>query len=126
MVVQPPEKKFSLPNPDISVKMSWNDINSLLKAAGVLQLPEIAFIGNGEHISVNAVDVSNPTCDTFGIHLGETKDNFNIIIKTENLKLLPMDYEISIVKEKGVSEFKGSSVTYYIALDSKSTYSKGK
>jgi len=48
---------------------------------------------------------------------------FKVIIKTDNLKLLPLDYQVTICS-KGISEFKGKGVTYYVAIDSKSTYNK--
>jgi hypothetical protein len=37
---------------------------------------------------------------------------------------MPMDYEVTICS-KGISEFKGDNVTYFVAIDSKSTYNKG-
>ena len=49
MVITPPEKEIKLPSVDVEVDLSWNDIQSVLKASGVLQLPEIAFVGeNGK------------------------------------------------------------------------------
>ena len=62
--------------------------------------------------------------DDFGVEIGETDDEFKVIIKTDNLKLMPMDYEVTICS-KGISEFKGDNVTYFVAIDSKSTYNKG-
>jgi len=53
-------------------------------------------------------------------------DEFKIIIKTDNLKLLPQDYNVTLCA-KGISEFKSSDgdVKYFIAIDTKSTYKKG-
>ena len=36
---------------------------------------------------------------------------------------MPLDYEVTLCS-KGISEFKGKGVTYYVAIDSKSTYNK--
>ena len=60
----------------------------------------------------------------FSIELGETNDKFQLIIKTENLKLLPQKYSVTL-SSKGISKFEGDDVRYFIAIESKSTYSKG-
>lgn len=124
MVITPPEKSISVPSEDVNVKVSWNDLQSVIKASGVLQLPEIAFVGDGEKCSLKAIDSNNPSGDTFGIALGETNDKFQLIIKTENLKLIPQEYDVTLCS-KGISKFEGTDVTYFVAIESKSTYIKG-
>lgn len=125
MVIAPPEKDIKLPSEDVHVSVKWEDINSVIKASGVLQLPEIAFVGSGGVCYLKAVDSANPEADTFGIDLGETEDEFSLILKTQNLKLLPMDYDVCL-SSKGISRFTGSGVTYFIAVDAKnSVYKKG-
>ena len=62
--------------------------------------------------------------DDYGVEIGETADEFKIIIKTDNLKLLAQDYQVTLCA-KGISEFKGDGVTYFVAIDTKSTYNKG-
>ena len=70
-------------------------------------------------------DIELPTgADDYGIEIGETSDEFKVIIKTDNLKLLPQDYQVTLCA-KGISEFKGNDATYYVAIDTKSTYKKG-
>lgn len=124
MIISPPDKDVKIPDADVTVSVSWNDLQSVIKAAGVLQLPEIAFVGDGGKCFLRAIDNSNPTADTFGIELSETEDEFTLIIKTEYLKLLPFDYTVNL-SSKGISCFEASSIKYFIAVDSKSTYKKG-
>jgi len=124
MVISAPEKEINIPNPDVEVMVEWKDLQSVLKASGVLQLPEIAFVGRDGKCYLSAIDSSNPTADTFGVEIGETHDDFSLIIKTENIKLMPNDYKVSL-SSKGISKFEAESVTYFIAVDSKSTYKKG-
>lgn len=124
MVISPPEKDISLPSEDVSVRVVWDDLQSVIKASGVLQLPEIAFVGEDGKCSLQAIDVDNPSSDTFGIELGDTKDTFKLIIKTENLKLLPQDYNVTL-SSNGISKFESEKVTYYVAIESKSKYKKG-
>lgn len=123
MIHTPPEKDITIPSADVTVSVSDGDLSSVLKAAGVLQFSEIAFVGEGGKCYLKAIDSSNNGADDFGIEIGEAVDDFQIIIKTDNLKLMPLDYEVTLCS-KGISEFKGKGVTYYVAIDSKSTYNK--
>ena len=123
MIHTPPEKEITIPSADVTVSVTEGDLSSVLKAAGVLQFSEIAFVGEGGKCYLKAIDSSNNGADDFGIEIGETADNFQIIIKTDNLKLMPLDYEVTLCS-KGISEFKGKGVTYFVAIDSKSTYNK--
>jgi len=124
MIHTPPEKDITIPSKDVVVNVSNNDLSSVLKAAGVLQFSEIAFVGDGDKCYLKAIDSSNEGADDYGVEIGETTDTFKVIIKTDNLKLMPLDYQVTLCS-KGISEFKGKDVTYYVAIDSKSTYNKG-
>ena len=125
MIHTPPEKDINIPSEDVVVKVTESDLSSVLKAAGVLQFSEIAFVGDGDKCYLKAIDSSNEGADDYGVEIGETTDTFKVIIKTDNLKLMPLDYEV-ILCSKGISQFKGKGVTYFVAIDSKSTYNKGK
>jgi len=124
MVIVPPEKEINVPSEDVKVNVAWDDIQSVLKAAGVLNLPEIAFVGRDGACYISAVDSANPTSDNHEIEIGATDDTFQLVIKTENLKLLPQDYKVTLCS-KGISKFEGNGIKYFIAIESKSTYKKG-
>ena len=124
MVIVPPEKEINVPSEDVKVNVAWDDIQSVLKAAGVLNLPEIAFVGRDGVCYISAVDSANPTSDNHEIEIGATDDTFQLVIKTENLKLLPQDYNVTLCS-KGISKFEGNGIKYFIAIESKSTYKKG-
>lgn len=124
MIHTPPEKNISIPSADVVVDVKWEDLQSVLKAAGVLQFTEVAFVGDKGKCYLKAIDSANDNADDYGVEIGETEDTFKVIVKTDNLKLLPQDYKVTLCS-KGISEFKGSDATYYVAIDSKSTYNKG-
>lgn len=124
MVHAAPEKEIVIPSADVSVKVNWADLQSVLKAAGVLQFSEIAFIGEDGKCYLRAIDNDNKSSDAFGVEIGDTNDTFTLILKTDYLKLLPQDYEVTLCA-KGVSLFKGADVSYYVGVDSRSTYKKG-
>lgn len=124
MIISPPEKTIKLPSNDVEVEVEWTDLQSVIKAAGVLQLPEIAFVGENGSVYLRAIDSGNPSADTFGVELGETADTFSFIIKSENIKLLPQNYKVSL-SSKFISKFESTNVKYFIAIESKSTYKSG-
>lgn len=124
MIHTPPNKDIKIPSKDVELDVTWEDMQSVLKAAGVLQFGEIAFIGEEGKCYLRAIDSANPTADTFGTEIGETDDEFVIIIKTENLKLLPGNYHVTLCA-KGISEFKGDDATYFVGIDTKSNFKKG-
>ena len=124
MIHAAPEKEIKIPSADIEVNVSWNDMQSVIKAAGVLQFTEVAFVGEAGKIYLKAINSAQENSDDYGVEIGETSDEFKIIIKTDNLKLLPQDYQVTLCA-KGISEFKGTEATYFVAIDTKSTYKKG-
>jgi len=124
MIHTAPDNTPSLPSADVQVTVSWDDLQSVLKAAGVLQFSEIAFVGQDGKVYLKAVDTSSQNADDYGIEIGETEDEFKMIIKTGNLKLLAQDYQVTLCA-KGIAEFKGDVASYLVAIDTKSTYKKG-
>jgi hypothetical protein len=120
MIVVPPNKDITVPDPEAVVKVTWDDIDSVIRAAGVLGLPEIAFKGEGSTLSLAAVDSKNPTSDNYDVVVGENGDfgHFTMTIKVDNLKLMPYDYEVAL-SSKGMAHFKSDKVQYWIAINSK-------
>ena len=108
--------------PDIAAKVTVTAsvLADITKALSIMSLPQLAFVGDGEDISVQAIDISNPTSDTFKItNLGKTDKVFKAVFKVENMKIIPGDYEVTIASEI-VAEFKGNIVDYYLALEGES------
>lgn len=122
MIVTPPDSDINIPNPEVAVSVTWDDIQKVKAAAGVLQLGEIAFKGDGENVRLAAIDSKNPTADGFDIVLSATTNKtFEMIIKVENLKLMPGDYEVSL-SSKGLAHFKADKVQYFIAIEKHSKF----
>lgn len=118
-MIVPPEKEINFPAADATVTLKWKELDSVIKAAGVLKLSEIAFIGNGDRVTVSAVDTKNPTADTFSIDIAEGDfGSFKMHMKVDNLKLMPNDYQVEL-SAKGLAHFKSSKADYWIALEAK-------
>lgn len=120
-VTKAPDKEINLPSVDVTFKLTNNDLKDVEKAAGILALPEIAVVGDGKTISLQAVDTKNPTGDVYSIAIGETDKAFKAIFKAENIKIIPGDYEVSI-SSRGISHFVHEDVEYFIAVESNSTF----
>jgi hypothetical protein len=120
-VTKAPDKEINLPTVDVTFHLTDKDLRDVEKAAGILGLPELAVIGDGEVVSLVATDSKNPTSNDYAIEIGKSDKAFKAVFKVENIKIIPGDYEVSI-SSRGISHFAGSDVEYYIAVESNSTF----
>ena len=121
MIVTPPENDISVPDIAATVNVTWDDLQKVIRAAGVLQLTEIQFAFDGNDVTLSAVDSKNPSSDTYSTALDApdvSTNPFKILIKVENLKLIPGDYTIAL-SSKGITHFKSDTVQYWIACEAK-------
>lgn len=121
LVVAPEDKAIKMPDTEINFRLTSDDLSKVLKALGVLQLPEIAVTGNGENIFLEALDHKNPSGDSYKVSLGETDLTFKMIFSVENIKIMPGDYDVAI-SSKGIAHFVGTDVEYWIATEASSTF----
>jgi hypothetical protein len=124
VIISPPEKDITLPTEDISFQLDSTSLEKLVKAAGVLQLPDLSAVGEAGVIKLVVRDKKNDTSNEWGIVVGETDRNFVFNFKIENIKLIPGSYEV-VVSSKLLSQFTNTKydLTYYIALEPDSTFS---
>jgi len=119
MVVSPPDKNIVLPTPEATFTLKWKELDSVIKASGVLKLSEIAFISDGDTISLSAINSKNPTADTYSVVVADGSfSEFKMLIKVENMKLMPNDYEVAL-SSKGMAHFKSNKAEYFVALEAK-------
>ena len=123
MIVAPdPNKDINFPAADIEFSISQEELQKVVRASGVLQLPEIAVIGNGETITVTATNSKNPTTDVFSVEVGTTDKTFNMVFKVDNIiKLISGNYDVKI-SSKGLSKWSTSNVLYFVATEATSSF----
>ena len=123
VIVTPPEKEISIPTEDVKFELSTLQLDKLLKAAGIYQLPDLAVKGGEGVVKLVVRDKKNDTSNSFSSIVGETDKNFTFNFKIENIKILPGTYEV-VVSQKLLSKFtnKDRDLKYYIALEPDSTY----
>ena len=123
VIVTPPDKEISLPTEDVCFEPSTDQLDKLLKAAAVYQLPDICAVGENGVVKLVVRDKKNETSNDFAIVVGDTDEEFSFNFKVENIKVLPGTYEV-VVSSKLLSRFtsKNHDLTYYIALEPDSTF----
>ncbi len=123
VIITPPEKPISLPTTDVCFQLESVQLQKLLKASSVYQLPDLAAIGNGEEITLVVRDKKNDNSNEFALTVGKTDKIFEFNFKIENIKLIPGSYDV-VISKKLLSKFTNSNynLDYYIALEPDSSY----
>ena len=123
VIASPPDKELNLPSEDVEVVLTEEHLDSVRKASAVLQVPDCMIVGDGETVQLRVGDKKNTGSNSFSVQVGETDRVFKANLKTENLKLLPGDYDVT-VSSKNLAQFVSHSrpVTYFIAVEPDSTF----
>jgi len=123
VIITPPEKSINLPSEDVCFLLDTKELDKLLKAASIYQLPDLSVVGEAGVVKLVVRDKKNDTSNDFSVIVGETDEVFAFNFKVENVKIIPGSYEV-VISSKLLSRFKntGFDVTYYIALEPDSTF----
>ena len=123
VIVTPPDKEITLPDETVSFELSTSQLDKLLKAAAIYQLPDLCVVGGDGVVKVLVRDKKNDTSNDFSIVVGETDKEFSFNFKVENIKILPGTYNV-VVSQKLLSRFtcQNYALKYYIALEPDSTF----
>jgi hypothetical protein len=123
VIVSPPEKEISLPTQDICFQLEHSQLDKLLKAAAVYQLPDLSAVGANGVISLVVRDKKNDTSNEYSIVVGESDAEFTFNFKVENIKIIPGSYNV-VISQKCISKFTNEkyNLNYFIALEPDSTF----
>ena len=118
-----PEKEITMPECEINFKLTADVFNKLLRATGTLGLNDLCIKNVDDKIVAEVQDKRNATSNTYSIEVGDYDGdaNFNFYFLTERMKMLPNDYDVEI-SSKNISKFTCGDLTYWVALESDSTY----
>ena len=117
-VLVTPPADFNAPDCDVRFALSGSTIENVQKAASVMQLPDVIIAPDNGKITIKVTDVKNPTSNDYTETL-DTYDgpDFNFHLKTENLKMIPGDYDISASSQLNISNWSGLLASYWIAME---------
>lgn len=123
VIITPPDKSIVLPSEDVCFVLDTKELDKLLKAAAVYQLPDLSVVGEAGVVKLVVRDKKNDTSNDFSVVVGETDEVFTFNFKVENIKIIPGSYEV-VISSKLLSRFKNTAydVTYYIALEPDSVF----
>ena len=123
VIVTPPDKSLELPTEDVSFELKTDQLDRLLKAAAISQLPDLCVVGENGAVKLLVRDKKNDTSNDYSVTVGETDKTFSFNFKVENIKILPGTYNV-VVSSKLLSKFTSTNhdLTYYIALEPDSTF----
>ena len=123
VIISPPDKPISFPSEDICFILDTKELDRLIKAASVYQLPDLSVIGEAGVVKLVVRDKKNDTSNDFSVVVGETTEEFCGNFKVENLKILNGTYEV-VISSKLLSRFKntGYDLTYWIAMEPDSEF----
>lgn len=112
-----PSKEINFPETNINFNLSREQLQTVIKAYGVLQAPQIAIVGEDNVISIRAINSKDSTGNMFSLDVGESTEDFTVIIRPEYLlKFISADYEVSLTTQ-GISRFSTDGFTYWVATD---------
>lgn len=121
----PSDKKRTMPPIDVEFVLTEEDFHWILRSANVLSCPDIAIESDGTSGTfITAFDVNNDSAHSNSLTLSDTICKpYKFIFKTDNLKLMPRKYDVSI-SSAGIARFCSvdQTLTYYIGLETSSYY----
>jgi hypothetical protein len=123
VIVTPPDKSIVLPSEDVCFLLDTKELDKLLKASSIYQLPDLSVVGEAGVVKLVVRDKKNDTSNEFSVIVGETDEEFVFNFKTENIRILPGTYEV-VISKKLLSRFVNTNfdVKYYIAMEPDSTF----
>tara|TARA_R110002124_G_scaffold172026_1_gene339690 strand:- start:1615 stop:2349 length:735 start_codon:yes stop_codon:yes gene_type:complete len=119
-------KQINMPEAVVTCSITQTVFNDILKASSVLQVSDIAIRSNSDELEIVALDKKDKSSNSYSIaldHLPAGAPQFSFFFKSENLKMLSGDYDVSI-SDKVVSQFTNinRSLKYWVALESDSYF----
>lgn len=112
-----PTKDIHLPDSLASFSLSKEDVSSIISVSSKLSAPDVSIKNEDGHITITVYDIKAATGNTYTIDVGKSniEVDFDIHLKTENLRLLPKDYVVSIYE-------KNTPLVHFQSADKKNEY----
>jgi hypothetical protein len=119
-----PQKDIKFPDTDVEFSLTAEQLSQLKKASGIVGVPDIAFVGDGQKLYCTVIDRKNPSTNEFSLDVDTKTDKvFTAYFKIENFKQIEDDYDIQL-SSKNIAKFTGRNekIVYYVAMEPDSTF----
>ena len=117
-ILTTPPETFNAPECNVIFSMPKDYLANVLKASAVMQLPDVVIKSNGEPgVKITVTDLKNTTSNEYTETLDIDAIPFESRFKAENLKMIPGDYIVNVSTSAGVSQWVGTDVSYWIAME---------
>lgn len=112
-----PTKNINVPEAKIAFNLSKEDVSNIVSVSSKLSAPDLSIKNEDGNIVATVYDSKGGTGNTYTIELCDYSSDFNfdVHLKTENLKLLPKDYIVSVFGKK-------SPLVHFKSTDNKNEY----
>ena len=118
-VVTTPSKDINMPSEEVKFTLDDVMLSKLSKSAGMIGAPDLLLENN----KLTVRDKKNDSGNCYSTNVdAQGSGTYKFYFKTENLKLIPGSYDVT-VSSKNISSFKNGKTQYWIALEPESTYS---
>lgn len=121
-----PEKPVKEPKYEVSFTLLSDDLNNIIRSASAINGPDIQVIGSDKGLLLKVTDKKVPTSNDVVLELSDDDQEatFTFNFRTENLKLIPGGYNVSI-SSKLLAKFQSVSnpgLVYFIPCEKDSSY----
>jgi len=131
-ILTAPQKEVTMPEAEINVELSADDIAHIRRAGGALGHPVVSIVSKAgdDKVFLQVKDPNNSSANIFELEVDSAYSGnavFDLQFLIGNLKLIPGDYKVA-VSSKLISHWEcinNNSVEYWIALEKSSTFNAG-
>jgi len=120
-VLTVPSNKIKLPPSDVEFKLTSDQINMIIRTAGVLRAPDVTISGDGKKLSIVVGDKKNSAGNQYQMEIDSTDSTFNAYLKVDNLKVIPGEYKVELAAKK-IASFASGSLQYVLSLEADSQF----
>jgi hypothetical protein len=114
LIVIPPDKNVLMGTVNAQFDLKSKSLSDIVKAIGIFNLPEIAIVGDGENITIRAVD-SKKTGSSYYDIVGKSDKTFNVILRGDSVKqIMNADYSVEV---GSCVHFKGTDIEYWLTIE---------
>lgn len=119
LIVTPPAKDLPIPDSNVSFPLRREALKKVMNAARTLSLPNVVVKAGDGKISLQASDVKNTLGNVYNEIVNEEYDGPEIesVFSVDNMRLMMLNFEVTISDRYGSFVSEESSVNYFIATE---------